>query len=651
MASVSQLRDDFADASISPAWTTVVSGSATAAETGGQAILTLPSSTAGTHIAFYRTAAAYDLTADSWYINIQTMVATGVAATATFEMFLDSVNKLTWRQLSGTLTARHTVAGVETQVYTVAWSAVTYKYLRITESGGNILWQSSTNGTSWTTRATVAVSSLFAVTALYIQFGASCGNIASPGSLRLDDVNLILPALSTNWNWTQVRWPVEVVHRNVTMAIDTVATGQAYVVTADGVDVSNNPTGTIRYFSGPASDGRLLTEQTTQAAAQAMAVNIPLDGRFDLPAMVQCRCVRVYHRSVDGSAYTIRELYPRRLVQADDIEAESIRAIHIAAGTITADKLSALLVVSNTISTAYNGARVTLSGAADGGFIGYGSTDTYDPITGTGTYQVLWSLADGKFYAGDGKVRLDTSGINIEVGNSSVSESEITWANPISAGFSVVLGATHDTGAGNASAYWIAEPQSGNDSVITINTNDSIGTLRAGLQIDGGAQLVRVTAGDFRVVSNDATIDGGLNIGTATGAATGQIKSSGIITAANVISSSGSSAGLQFADRTGANVWAWYGTGNVARLYTGTTDALQLGGSGTVNIMNGGAFQIASTQVVGARKTGYTNLMTGTANRATAYATGTITLIQLAERVKAMEDDLHSSAGHGLIGP
>jgi hypothetical protein len=38
--------------------------------------------------------------------------------------------------------------------------------------------------------------------------------------------------------------------------------------------------------------------------------------------------------------------------------------------------------------------------------------------------------------------------------------------------------------------------------------------------------------------------------------------------------------------------------------------------------------------------------MTGTANRATAYDTATITLVQLAERVKALQDDITT---HGLI--
>jgi hypothetical protein len=71
---------------------------------------------------------------------------------------------------------------------------------------------------------------------------------------------------------------------------------------------------------------------------------------------------------------------------------------------------------------------------------------------------------------------------------------------------------------------------------------------------------------------------------------------------------------------------------------------LRIGLGGLVRVENGvGAF----VQVVGARITGYTNAMTGTANRATSYATGTITLAQLAERVKAIQDDLTT---HGLIG-
>jgi hypothetical protein len=59
-------------------------------------------------------------------------------------------------------------------------------------------------------------------------------------------------------------------------------------------------------------------------------------------------------------------------------------------------------------------------------------------------------------------------------------------------------------------------------------------------------------------------------------------------------------------------------------------------------------YRVNGTKVVGTRKTGWT-VATGTATR-TAFDTTTVTLPQLAERVKALIDDLHGTAGHGIIG-
>jgi hypothetical protein len=62
----------------------------------------------------------------------------------------------------------------------------------------------------------------------------------------------------------------------------------------------------------------------------------------------------------------------------------------------------------------------------------------------------------------------------------------------------------------------------------------------------------------------------------------------------------------------------------------------------------GSTIKLAGTQVVTTRRTGYTNAMTNTVDRATAFDTTTVTLAQLASRVKAIQDDLTT---HGLIGP
>lgn len=386
---ISLLRDDFEDNTIAPAWATSTGGSATVAETGGQAVFTLPSSTAGSHSAYYTSVATYDLTGDAANVAVGTMVATGVAATAyILQLFADALNSYQWVQLSGTIKAQKVVNGTTTDLFSASWSSSTHKYLRIRESGGTVYFDTSTSGSagaSWTNRGSTTIASAFAVTSLFVQFGASCGNIASPGSLKLDMFNIILPAVSGTWRWTDADWQITNRMRPVTLA----STGnkQGVLVTAGGKDASNVLTGTVRYFAGPvgsASGGyAALTEYSTLAAAEACAFDIPVDGRVDLPALVDCRLMRLYHRSTDGASGTIREFMPRRIVQADDIEAETIKALHIsvldldASHYITAGGGVVTLNdegINIDISTAYFTERsidFNLAGARRGSLYGY----------------------------------------------------------------------------------------------------------------------------------------------------------------------------------------------------------------------------------------------------------------------------------------
>jgi hypothetical protein len=91
----------------------------------------------------------------------------------------------------------------------------------------------------------------------------------------------------------------------------------------------------------------------------------------------------------------------------------------------------------------------------------------------------------------------------------------------------------------------------------------------------------------------------------------------------------------------------------VIRDVTAAADRLTITSGGTVSVPTmtvglSGAYQVGSTQVINARKTGWA-VATGTATR-TTFDTTTVTLPQLAERLKALIDDLHATAGHGLIG-
>jgi hypothetical protein len=97
----------------------------------------------------------------------------------------------------------------------------------------------------------------------------------------------------------------------------------------------------------------------------------------------------------------------------------------------------------------------------------------------------------------------------------------------------------------------------------------------------------------------------------------------------------------------------WLGAGTASDaigFYLLTTRVAWITGGGTgttgMNLASGYNYNINSTKVVGARETGYF-AFTGTTNKVTSYATGSVTLIQLAERVAALQASLTT---HGLIG-
>lgn len=622
-APIATLRDNFEDNSLANTWQAFTSGSATIAETGQELRITLPSSTAGAHSGVVRSNSRYDLTGDSFDVNIDTMVSTSVAATAAWTLQIDSDNRLLWRQVGGTLTAETTIGGVTTVRYTVAWNASTYKYLRIREASGNVLWESSSNGTSWTTRATV--SAPFAVSDLEIVFNASCGNVASPGSFRIEDVNLIRPALTTNWRWTQVVWPLFERTKTISLAIDTAGTVQGYIVTADGVDVNGAPSGNVRYWSGPADGGRVLTEQPNQAAAEAMAVNYPLDGRFDLPSTIEARCFRMYHRSIDGASYTLREVYPRRLVQSDDMEAETIKTLHLAAGVVTADKISvqSLAAITANIGSAVISDWLTI-GTSGGIYQGSGTPGS--PTTGLKLWNVggIGKLAgynggteqfaidtDGRLKAGGGNVVLSADGAVITVSsNENYGDAAQSLRFRTAGGEYIgqLRGRRYEwqAGAFSADVQLRSSSESATRSSIIMradaNHNEKVAEVVIGAYRNTGSSGAEIRLLDdgydtlsreisllasFVTTNARMTIGNGLLIGSPSGTpSAGQIWAASTIVSDNQVQSRGSNAGLVFFDRTLNYGNMWYAAGGSVFLRNLNTpaDILTISAAGDLTV-------------------------------------------------------------------
>ncbi|OSZ70111.1 hypothetical protein CAP40_04595 [Sphingomonas sp. IBVSS2] len=79
----------------------------------------------------------------------------------------------------------------------------------------------------------------------------------------------------------------------------------------------------------------------------------------------------------------------------------------------------------------------------------------------------------------------------------------------------------------------------------------------------------------------------------------------------------------------------------------GLEDKLSVDNAGNVEILKNRVLRIAGEQVLASPRPGW-SVPTGAADR-TAFDTGTVTLAGLAERVKALIDDLHAIAGMGIL--
>lgn len=136
------------------------------------------------------TVRTYDLTAAACTIQFAQAPNVGTGTTAAyFALTLNSSNSVAWYWANGTLFTARTVAGVETNPYTVAYSAVTHAWLRIRESAGTVFWDSSTDGATWTNRASWAYTIPLASIAVALVAGFF-GTEPTPGTALFDNLNL-----------------------------------------------------------------------------------------------------------------------------------------------------------------------------------------------------------------------------------------------------------------------------------------------------------------------------------------------------------------------------------------------------------------------------------------------------------------------------
>jgi hypothetical protein len=329
--------------------------------------------------------------------------------------------------------------------------------------------------------------------------------------------------------------------------------------------------------------------------------------------------IRLFHRNT-GSNYVLYEFYPRRLVQSDDIQAESILAINIAADAITAEKILAGTITGDRISSATTitagsgNAIAVLNGAS--GILTDGTSQLTD-ADGTPIRGNTWRIYAGNADPNIAPFRVEADG--------SLFATNATITGNITTG-STITGAVIQTSSDLGARTTI---DSNGLKIIGDNLNnvsDTRSTLRFRRQGDTeGIGSIYGTIIPGQTPEKQLMIVGGGNV---------NITSSGIV--GDIYIEASPAGGIVLINPI---FGAFTGIGTSSPGYI-----LDVGGD--TNISSGSVYRVNGTNVVGSRITGW-GAPTGTSSRG-AFDTGIVTLSALAQRVKALIDDLTT---HGLIGP
>jgi hypothetical protein len=293
------------------------------------------------------------------------------------------------------------------------------------------------------------------------------------------------------WNWTKVERPLIDRYGIITLNLNALAT---FYIGLSEDDI------TYTWYAGPLSATGVLTSySTTQASAESNAVSMAsvVDNRVEIPSIKEARYIKLYHKTT-ASSTIVYEFYPRRLIESDDIRAESIKAINIAAGAITADKIS----VINLQAVSANMGTLTMDGVISIGASGgiYQGTGTFaSPTTGlklfnssgvgklsgynAGVEQITIGT-DGKLKAGAGLVVADEDGLTLRtttngsIDYSTAPGSFIKWKT---SGGTLAASIWANKGALDNTIELQTESVNTSRTIITaLGTNPSTFTIRGG---------------------------------------------------------------------------------------------------------------------------------------------------------------------------
>lgn len=353
-------------------------------------------------------------------------------------------------------------------------------------------------------------------------------------------------SVSTSWQWVKAERPLIDRYKQITFGYSQTAGGTLLVYYK-----FDDTKGNISYAAGPVTiltnGAKTLTTYSTEATAQTNAIDISGSHgtpRYDLTSLVEARAITVFFKATT-QPLLLYEYYPRRLVQSDDIEAEGIKTLNLAVGSVIADRISVInLQAVSAQMGALNMDGVISISAAGGIYQGTGSFAS--PTTGlklfnsggvgklstynTAVEQITLDT-DGKFKWAAGAGIMDADGIKITVGSA---------IDPVKAylfkdGSANTVGGLYGyANGGHPSVELHANSITGKASDVTLQATTSTGfTASLSLRVSSGITNYRAilvsTDGTTNSIVIDALNTNGLISLTSPTKITQSLKVSGLV--------------------------------------------------------------------------------------------------------------------------
>ena len=196
---ISTLYDAFAGSSINPSIWEVKTTNGSTTEASGTLTLA-PNANSGGVSLDVKSKANFTLTDSSAHVQAPSVVSSAGGVAEEFALVADQEDSLKWRYDAGNLYAFANIGGTLATLATLAYSSSTHAWWRIREASGSVFWETSSDGSTWTTRATRATASLFPLSEMRVVFRAESygAGAASPGTAKFANFNRIPhPALAS----------------------------------------------------------------------------------------------------------------------------------------------------------------------------------------------------------------------------------------------------------------------------------------------------------------------------------------------------------------------------------------------------------------------------------------------------------------------